>query len=83
MQNENDVKISKEEFEIPKDVEFKLDEKQRKYYYDKENNKITLTKDGKIVESPDRNKVIFYHISKDEYFKHVVYLKDKEEDKEN
>ena len=72
-----DTKITKEEFDIPENVEIKIDEKKFKYYINENDEKVILLEDGKMVQSRDGYKVIFYHKNNGEYFKHVCYLKDK------
>ena len=37
------------EFDIPKNVELLVDEKNQQYYFDEDGNKVTLLKDGKMV----------------------------------
>ena len=72
-----DTKITKEEFDIPENVEIKIDEKKINYYINENDEKVILLEDGKMVQSRDGYKVIFYHKNNGEYFKHVCYLKDK------
>lgn len=77
MKEYKDTKITKEEFDIPSDVEFKIDDKNHKYYINENGEKVILLEDGKMVQSKDGYKVTFYHKIDGEYFKHVCYLKDK------
>lgn len=80
MKNKEKISITKEEFKIPLNAEFKFDENSRKYYINESGEKVIILDNGTMVESLDKNQITFYHIINGEYFKHVYFLKDKKQD---